>query len=646
MYKNILIILMILSSSLFANADLEKVKLQLKWFSSFQFAGYYMAKEKGFYKEAGLDVEIIERDANKNNIEQVISGEADYGIADSAILLYRAKGKPVKIIASIFQHSPLVFISKKESGIYSPFEMKSKVLSFQKGVDDAPLLAMLKGAHIAESDYTFEALDFSNEAFIRGEVDVMSAHLSNQPFFMKQRGVEINIINPLNYGIDFYGDNLFTTEKEIANNPKRVELFRQASIKGWHYALENIDETIDTLISKYNTKRTKAHLKEEALIIQDMIIPDMVELGYTSSDRFYRIGQIYQRIGKIDKYQLDNALDELIYNPKEGNIWVKYFYIALALLTLFATLSIIFFIISKNLQKLVKNKTSALNEKEKMINMYVLISESDLDGIITYASEAFCDISGYSKDKLLGQSYAMVRHPDMPSSTYKELWGKIQNGKTWRGELKNRNKEGNSYWLDAYISPIIDAQNHTIGYRSIKQDITDRKAVEALSIRDGLTNIYNRRHFNTILPQMINSSKRRNDLVCFAILDIDYFKQYNDIYGHQAGDNALIKVAESIDNSIHRSDDYCFRLGGEEFGVLFKLENIENAKLLAESIRKKIEDLHIQHSGSSASPYLTLSVGLISLYANNIKDDKEFYKQADNLLYEAKKSGRNRVCSA
>lgn len=162
-----------------------------------------------------------------------------------------------------------------------------------------------------------------------------------------------------------------------------------------------------------------------------MIIADMVELGYTSSDRFYRIAQIYQRIGKVDKDQLDKALSQLIYNPQESNKWIKYFYIALALLTLFATLTIIFFIISKNLQKLVKNKTSDLNEKQNMVDMYVLISESDLDGKITYASKAFCAISQYAKDELLGQTYAMLRHPDTPIAIYEEMWRKIQNGKTW-----------------------------------------------------------------------------------------------------------------------------------------------------------------------------------------------------------------------
>jgi ABC-type nitrate/sulfonate/bicarbonate transport system substrate-binding protein len=178
MYKNLIkiifaiVVQVLLVQSVFAE---EKVRLQLKWFTSFQFAGYYMAKEKGFYKEAGLDVDIIERDPLKNNIEQVIDGEAEYGVADSAILLYRAQGKPVKILASIFQHSPLIFLTKKTSNIYSPFEMKGKILSYQKGVDDAPLLALLKSLNIKEEDYKYRPLDFTSNEFIDSKVDVMSA---------------------------------------------------------------------------------------------------------------------------------------------------------------------------------------------------------------------------------------------------------------------------------------------------------------------------------------------------------------------------------------------------------------------------------------------------------------------------------------
>lgn len=201
MYKNlikiffVIVVQILLVQSVFAE---EKVRLQLKWFTSFQFAGYYMAKEKGFYKEAGLDVDIIERDPAKNNIDQVIDGEAEYGVADSAILLYRAQGKPVKILPSIFQHTPLVFLTKRTSNIYSPFEMKGKIVSYQKGIDDAPLLALLKTLNIKEEDYKYRPLDFTSKEFIDSKVDVISAYSSDQPFLMKEKGIDVNIINPLN----------------------------------------------------------------------------------------------------------------------------------------------------------------------------------------------------------------------------------------------------------------------------------------------------------------------------------------------------------------------------------------------------------------------------------------------------------------
>ncbi|MBR9885626.1 MAG: ABC transporter substrate-binding protein, partial [Oceanospirillales bacterium] len=125
------------------DTPLESVRLQLKWFHSFQFAGYYMAKEKGFYEEAGLDVELIERDPKLNNIRQVIEGTADYGVADSSLLLYRAEGNPVRVMASIFQHSPLVFITRGSSDNIGPESLAGKRLSYQKGLDEAPLLSML-----------------------------------------------------------------------------------------------------------------------------------------------------------------------------------------------------------------------------------------------------------------------------------------------------------------------------------------------------------------------------------------------------------------------------------------------------------------------------------------------------------------------
>jgi len=278
-----------------------------------------------------------------------------------------------------------------------------------------------------------------------------------------------------------------------------------------------------------------------------------------------------------------------------------------------------------------------------LIDKNVIISSTDLNSVITDVSEAFCKISGYTKNELIGKKQQILKHPDMIEDKYKELWETISNNKVWQGEIKNKKKDGGYYWVNAIISPIFNDQGVKIGYTAIRQDITDKKIIEEISITDGLTNIYNRRYFNEMFPKTINSSKRGNSLVSFIIMDIDHFKQYNDTYGHQMGDNLLIKVANVIKNSLHRADDYCFRLGGEEFGVLCKIESKQKAFEFANKIRQNIENLHIEHEKNSASAYITMSMGLVSLNAKDIHSADKMYKMADDLLYKAKENGRNKV---
>jgi diguanylate cyclase (GGDEF)-like protein len=116
-------------------------------------------------------------------------------------------------------------------------------------------------------------------------------------------------------------------------------------------------------------------------------------------------------------------------------------------------------------------------------------------------------------------------------------------------------------------------------------------------------------------------------------------------YGHQAGDETLVKVAKAIKESLNRADDYCFRIGGEEFGVIFKADTKEEAFAFSNKIKENIENQKIEHSSSKVSPYLTVSMGLICKNANDIDNFYEVYKQGDDLLYKAKELGRNRICT-
>jgi len=282
-------------------------------------------------------------------------------------------------------------------------------------------------------------------------------------------------------------------------------------------------------------------------------------------------------------------------------------------------------------------------EYVEIIDENVITSSTDLMGNITYASEAFCKISGYTKNELIGQKHSIVRSPDVKEELYEELWESVIKNNVWSGEIKNKNKNGDEYWVFVKIYPVFDDEGIKTGYTSIRHDITNLKKVEELSIIDGLTQAYNRYYFNQIFNTFIQSAKRNDELIAFAIFDIDFFKQFNDTYGHQKGDYAIQAVVKSMKESLHRSDDYLFRLGGEEFGILFKPKSNESAVKLANKLVEEIEKLQIEHKENKTSDYVTISAGLMCKRATEVQNEDILYKETDELLYKAKHNGRNRV---
>ena len=278
----------------------------------------------------------------------------------------------------------------------------------------------------------------------------------------------------------------------------------------------------------------------------------------------------------------------------------------------------------------------------ELIDKNIITSSTDINGNITYVSEAFANISGYSKEELIGETHRLVKHEDNDPSIYESMWETISNNRVWHGIVKNKKKDGGFYWVDATIYPTFDDNGEKTGYTAIRLDITDKKKVESLLITDSLTDIYNRRYFNEMFPKAINIAKRDRKYLSLAIIDIDYFKQYNDKYGHQEGDEALTKVAQSIKNSLQRASDMCFRLGGEEFSVVFGSLDPKEAFEFADKIRENVENLKIEHS-SGVNSFISVSVGIATVKIVDGIDEDTIYKKADNLLYKAKKLGRNRV---
>ncbi len=294
-----------------------------------------------------------------------------------------------------------------------------------------------------------------------------------------------------------------------------------------------------------------------------------------------------------------------------------------------------------NVMKLVSQQDE-LQSYIDTVDKHVITSETDINGKIIYVSSAFEKISGYTKEELLGKPHSIVRHPSMPKEFYTELWNTIRSGNTWHGEILNRHKDGSGYWVEVYISPKYDGDHEIIGYRAIRADITDKKRIEDLSIRDPMTNLFNRRHLTQTLPLEIQKAKRNGQMIAFMILDVDKFKEYNDTYGHQGGDDVLIKIGGVMQEACKRASDFAFRMGGEEFAMFFLPEDAKQAFVFADNVRAEIQSLAIEHSKNPAADVVTASIGLIVAVANDI-DVEVLYQAADAALYEAKESGRNRV---
>jgi len=279
--------------------------------------------------------------------------------------------------------------------------------------------------------------------------------------------------------------------------------------------------------------------------------------------------------------------------------------------------------------------TFTIQDQLRIIDKNVIISSTDTRGIITEVSQAFCDVSGYTKEELIGKDHLIVRHPDTPSSTYETMWNTILQGEIWEGELKNRRKNGSAYWVHAIITPKTNSAGEITGYTSVRQNITDRKRAEELSITDQLTGLYNRLKLDEMFKTYLHVSQRHDTDFSIIILDIDRFKNVNDTHGHQVGDTILQEFAKILQENV-RSEDVLGRWGGEEFMILAPQSGLEAAQNLAEKLRTKVENFSF-----STIVRATCSFGISTYHKGD--DEKSMVSRADDALYRAKANGRNRV---
>ncbi len=627
---------------------LDVVRLQLKWLHQFQFAGFYAALEKGYYREAGMDVRIQEASAHESAVEVVMRGGAEFGLHGSDLVSARAHGKPLVALAAIFQHSPMVLLSRKDRGISSLHDLAGKRVLL--GPDAAELLAYLKYESVpVRSGLTVQSFDL--KAMIDGQVDAMPGYSSDETYLLNQARIPYNAFSPRAAGIDFYGDVLFTTEAQIQGHPERVRRFREASLRGWYYALSHREEMIDLILSKYGQRHSREHLLYEAEETLRLISPEWVDIGHMHAGRWRHIADIYAELGMMPA---NYDLDGLLYEPTERQDYSRLLWIvglALLVAILGGAMAWYYRRLNTILQRESAERRGAedrLRDSERRFRTLVETSPdgvimTDRDGIIRYVSLQVLGLFGCStQGELIGRKAMDFVVPEYRDDVLRYFMALLRDGQSGAHEFMALRRAGVPFWMETNGERMLDDAGNVSGVFFISRDISRRKQLESelddMAHTDSLTGLPNRRRFLDQLHTETLRCQRYSHPMAVMELDLDHFKAVNDQYGHAAGDATLKLFANLIRDRLRHSDFAC-RFGGEEFMVALPEARAAEARMVAERIRRDLEATAIEHDGAVFR--ITVSIGLAEREAEDTPDS--LIRRADEALYRAKQLGRNRV---
>lgn len=455
-----------------------RVTLHLKWWDQFQFAGYYAAQKLGYYEKAGLDVNIISGDNRFACVSKVLAGSADFGVTDSQLLLDFAKGKPVVALGAIFQHSPYVIISLTQNGIKVPSDLIGrKFMAEDQGWVEIKAALLKEGIDTNKISVAKHSGDMND--LLTGKADAMTAYSSVQPFLYAQLGVPVTIIDPITYGIDFYGDLLFTSKKMVQDHPKLVADFREASFKGWEYALTHKREMCKYILSLPGVKernKTQESLLFEANEMKKLILPEIIEIGHMNEGRWKNILEVYKSLGMISP---DVNLNGFLYKKKPSlreslkNIGI---FVLAGFIGLFLIVLIYGIIVRIAVKRKTKEQRAALEALTVSEERYRGLIEQAADGIIScdpnlniiQANSAALRLSGYEEHEILKMHMLDLLIIDTTDPSLR--LGQVKEGQSLVTERVARRKDGSTYIVEIRSTKL--SNGNYIGFIS---DITERK---------------------------------------------------------------------------------------------------------------------------------------------------------------------------
>jgi two-component system, cell cycle sensor histidine kinase and response regulator CckA len=497
----------------------DKVVLQLAWYHKFQFAGYYAAQEQGYYTVEGLDVDIREGGPGLLPVDAVLAGDADFGTAASEIMCIRMQGKPVVVVAAIMQHSPWALVARADSDLSSLDDILGKTISINDNYRDVEVMAMFKEEHLPTASMTLVKRIVGPDNLLNGSVDARISYLTNLPFALEEKGGEARVFRPIHYGIDFYGDTLFTSEAQIQKHPARVAAFRRASLRGWQYAMEHSEELVDYVFGSFYADKTagpntfsRAHLLFEAQIMsEELMHPVMVEIGHMNPHRWRRIADAY---ADFDIAEALPSLDGFIYNPNPAQS-PRGFYVVIGLFLGVFCVGVVARIWNKRLHHVVTQRTKELKESakkhERLVNNLVdsFLYRHDVEGKMSYVSPSITQVLGYTPQEfLVAYDQYLTDHPEnekVEIHTQQSVLGIEQP----THDLQIYHKDGSTRWLEVSETPVRDEQDTVVAVEGVAHDISKRKrADDALrTLVETTSTLYGSAFFGTMAVQLSKALK-------------------------------------------------------------------------------------------------------------------------------------------
>jgi PAS domain S-box-containing protein len=452
----------------------QQISVQINWKHQFEFAAFYAAVERGYYRDAGLDVLIREGGPGVDAVKEVVEGRADFGVGTSALVVERHHGKPVVALASLMQRSPIALLALRSRGIHSVHDLADQPVAVDPHSRDE-IDAYLRSAGLPAGRIRLvEQIDWTLASLEQGREAAKVVYMSNEPFFIRGREHEFIVLRPQSAGIDLFGNMLFSAQATVERRRELVKAFREATLKGLVYALDHPEELADLILERYNTQnKSREHLLFEAREIRELTRPDIVEPGYMSPGRWRHVAAVYAGQGKLPA---DFELTGFLYDeaPRSPSAWLwRLLVAALAGLTLTMLVVLRF-----------RRLNAALAERERLLNAIVdnepeCVKLLDRGGRLLQMNRAGLDmIEAQTEAQVVGRPVTGIVLPAYRSA-FDDLIRRVFLGESGTLEFEIEGLAGGRRWLETHAVPLKDDKGQITRLLGVTRDITARRRAEA-----------------------------------------------------------------------------------------------------------------------------------------------------------------------